>query len=78
MKLLVIILSIFLLASCDCGCDTTEYGKHKFHRGDIVHTKISNDKILILDTIRLDYCELAYSITDKNGDEGYAYEIELK
>ena len=78
MKLLVIILSIFSLASCGCGCDTTEYGKHKFHRGDIVHTKISNDKILILDTIRLDYCELAYSITDKFGDEGYAYEIELK
>ena len=78
MKLVVIILSIFLLTSCDCGCDVTKYGKHKFKIGDVVYHKISNKKMLILDTVRLD-CELSYDVVNSEEDHDYyVSEIELK
>lgn len=78
MKLVVSILSIFLLASCDCSCDVTQYGKHKYHRGDIAYRKIDNHKILILDTVRRLDCELAYQVSDGDDNSSLIYEIELK
>lgn len=78
MKLVVSILSIFLLASCDCSCDVTQYGKHKYHRGDIAYRKIDDHKILILDTIRSPNCELAYQVSDGDDNTGRVDEIELK
>jgi hypothetical protein len=77
MKLVVIILSIFLLTSCDCGCDVTKYGKFKYQKGDIAYNKISDIKILILDTIRVD-CELYYEVIDTDADYYHISEVELK
>lgn len=77
MKFLAVILSIFLLASCDCGCDIQEYGKHKYQKGDVVYNKISDIKILILDTLRVD-CELYYEVVDTDNDYYHVSEIELK
>jgi hypothetical protein len=77
MKLVVIIFSLILLTSCDCGCDVTKYGKHKFKKGDVVYNKISDIKILILDTLRVD-CELHYEVVDATNNYHYASEVELK
>jgi hypothetical protein len=79
MKLVVIILSVFLLTSCDCGCDTVKYGKHKFNKGDIVHHKVSNQKLLIVDTVRMSECELSYNVVNSEEEHDYyVSEIELK
>ena len=77
MKFLAVILSIFLLASCDCDCDIQKYGKFKYQKGDVVYNKISDIKILILDTLRVD-CELYYEVVDTDCDYYHVSEIELK
>lgn len=79
MKLVVIIFSLILLASCDCGCDPSVYGKHKFKKGDIVHHKVSNEKILITDTVRDMKCYPAYDIVNSGESHDYfVSEVELK
>ena len=78
MKLVVIIFSLILLASCDCGCDVQTYGKHKFKKGDIVHHKVSNEKMLIIDTVRWK-CYPAYDIVNSGeSHDYYISEVELK
>jgi hypothetical protein len=77
MKLVVIILSLILLASCSCDCDVQKYGKFKYQKGDVVYNKISDIKILILDTLRVD-CELYYEVVDTDNDYYHISEVELK
>jgi hypothetical protein len=77
MKLVVIIFSLILLASCSCDCDVQKYGKFKYQKGDVVYNKISDTKILILDTLRVD-CELHYEVVDATNNYHYASEVELK
>jgi hypothetical protein len=78
MKFIAVILSIFLLASCDCGCDVREYGKHKYKIGEIVHEKVSDSKLIVLDTLRGAECKLRYNVKDRYGDTEWISEIELK
>jgi hypothetical protein len=77
MKLVVIIFSLILLASCSCDCDVQKYGKFKYQKGDIAYNKISDIKILILDTIRVD-CELYYEVVDTDNAYYHISEVELK
>jgi hypothetical protein len=78
MKFLIIILSVILFTSCDCGCDIQKYGKHKYKIGDVVHLKVSDSKVIILDTVRKEECKLSYDIKDRYGNTGLIFEIELK
>jgi hypothetical protein len=77
MKLIVIIFSLILLASCSCDCDVQIYGKHRFKKSDVAYNKITDIKILILDTLRVD-CELYYKVVDADYDYYYISEVELK
>ena len=77
MKLVAIIFSLILLASCSCDCDVQIYGKHRFKKGDVAYNKITDIKILILDTTRRG-CELEYKVVDADYDYYYISEVELK
>jgi hypothetical protein len=77
MKLVVIIFSLILLTSCSCDCNVQKYGKFKYQKGDVVYNKISDIKILILDTLRVD-CELYYEVVDTDNDYYHISEVELK
>lgn len=69
---------LVLFTSCSCGCDPEENGVHKYKPGNTVHHKMTNDPLLVIDTLRFNGCKLYYEVTDKNMEDHIANEQELR
>ena len=74
---MVIMTFLLFLTSCDCDCNFVEKGVHKFKPSQIVNHKLSENKLLIVDTIRRD-CELFYEVRLMNMEYHYVSQEELK
>jgi len=81
---MIFMITLLLLGSCDCPDKEVLYKKNfKYKPGQFVHHRVSEDKILIMDTMRYYDCssetdiELMYRGINSAENENVYTEIEL-
>jgi hypothetical protein len=82
---MIFMISLLLLGSCSCPDEEVIYKNNfKYKVGQFVHHRVSEDKVLIIDTMRYYDCssdtdvELMYRGINSAENENVYTEIELK